>query len=164
MDTSLCGISGQLLICEGLGSSASISRGSVSVTWRKSAFWPLNLPCVDMSLVGHRCARSCGLEAGGGPCWLPSPSWKSSGCPRLPRLRSLREPVSQVERCPHPVQPEARLPLGNKPIPAVRGSNRARRACWWNKPFLYIFHIVYHFKVIGAHEWKGPNVLRLSLC
>ena len=162
------------------GPWVSTSRGSVSVTWRKSAFWPLNLPCVDMSLVGHRCARSCALGRGGRgvPCCLPSPSWKSSGCPRLPRLRSLREPVSQVGRCPHPVQPVARLPLGNKPIPAVRGSNRARRArglkgslwahlalgCWWNKPFLYIFHLVYHFKVIGAHEWKGPNVLRLSLC
>lgn len=163
MDTSLCGISGQLLIYEGLGSSASISRGSVSVTWRKSAFWPLNLPCVDMSLVGHRCARSCGLEAGG-TLLVALTQLEVLGLPPPAPASVSPEPVSQVERCPHPVQPEARLPLGNKPIPAVRGSNRARRACWWNKPFLYIFHIVYHFKVIGAHEWKGPNVLRLSLC
>ena len=122
-----------------------------------------------------RGAAGCGRR--GGPCRLPSPSWKSSGRPRLPRPRPLREPVSQVGRCPHPVQPEARPPLGNKPAPAARGSNRARRArglkgSLWvhlalgrllNKPFLLIFHFVCYLKPIRAPEWKGPKVLRLSL-
>lgn len=119
-------------------------------------------------------AAGCGRR--GGPCRLPSPSWKSSGRPRLPRPRSLREPVSQVGRCPHPVQPEARLPLGNKPAPAARVSSRARSArglkgtlwvhlalgCLLNKSFLLIFHIGCYLKPIRAPEWKGPKVLRLS--
>lgn len=175
-EISLCGISGQLRICEGLGSSASSSRGSISTTWRRSAFWPLNLACVDMSLVGPPLRPELRV-GGGGTLPVALTQLEVLGPPRLPRPQSLREPVSQVGRCPHLVQPEARLPLGNKPTPAARGSNRARRArrlkgslwahlalgCWWNKPFLCIFHLVCHFKGVGAHEWKGPNVFRLSL-
>ena len=177
-EISLCGISGQLRICEGLGSSASSSRGSISTTWRRSAFWPLNLPCVDMSLVGPPLRPELRVGGGGDLAGCPHPAGSPRAAPPAPASVSPRTGFPGWEVSPPRSNPEARLPLGNKPTPAARGSNRACRArrlkgslwahlalgCWWNKPFLYIFHLVCHFKAVGAHEWKGPNVLRLSLC